>query len=407
MDSHRTSIDQLHIRQLLAIYEVGKQGSLAGASEALFLTQPAVTQSLRRAENILGTHLFERKARGSWPTAAGTALIYRIGRAINYLKAFQCGEKTQGKSRQIYRSLTNAQLRALVGLAEHGSYSIAASKLGVSQPSLHRSISELQGLLGETLFERTAQGVIPRPRARMLARKASLAMSEIRQGLEDIRAIEGNLIGQLSIGCLPMARTDLLPESLQCFLADYPDASIRLMDGPYEEQLHALLHGDLDLIIGALRDPAPTRELAQEPLFDDPLGVIVRAGHPALAHDRVSLSDLSKMEWIAPRVNTPTRAIFASLFKAEALPEPLRIIECSSLIAIRGLLTRSNRAALVSVRQVRPELESGLLATLPCKLQNCSRPIGISTRKDWEPTKTQKDYLQILHSCSERLMQAV
>jgi DNA-binding transcriptional LysR family regulator len=198
------------------------------------------------------------------------------------------------------------------------------------------------------------------------------------------------------IGCLPMARTDLLPESVVQLLQAFPSARVSIVDGPYDEQLHGLLQGEIDLILGAIRTQVDNRELVQEALFDDPLAIIVRPGHPTLGQQNLSFKDLLRLEWIAPREGTPTRELFRYLFARHGEPEPAALIECSSLIAIRGLLSRSDRASLISLRQVRPEIEANLLAALPMQLPFCSRPIGITTRRDWEPTQLQANYLQTL-----------
>ena len=69
--------------------------------------------------------------------------------------------------------------------------------------------------------------------------------------------------------------------------------------------LDALQHGRADLLIGALRE-SPPADVVQEHLFDDPLAVIARVGHPLArafkARRRRPLLALARYPWIAPRL---------------------------------------------------------------------------------------------------------
>ncbi len=72
------------------------------------------------------------------------------------------------------------------------------------------------------------------------------------------------------------------------------------------------------------------------------------------------------------------------------------MIECSSLVAIRSLLLDSDRVALLPARQVELEVEMGILAASPQPLEGTGRDIGITVRKNWQPTRLQKRFLALL-----------
>ncbi len=394
----------LNFRHLIALYQVVESGNIRLAAERVHLSQPAVSQAIQRVEALTGIRLFERGHSGSQPTEAGEIFVRRIGLALNYLSSFNRYSLRSGQKPEITRLLTDPQLRSLIAVVRSGSYTLAAARLGLAQPSVHRAVRDLQKLLNRELFIRKARGVEATEEARFLARQASLAYLEIRQGLDELDQLSGRQSGRLAIGCLPMARTDLVPESVTRFLSDFPDARVSILDGPYEEQLYALLHGDVDFILGALRPSPATEEVVQEPLFDDRLALVVRSGHPALSMKSVGelIRHIGQMDWIAPREGAPTRSIFQQLFSHFGVPEPEHLLECSSLVAIRGLLLLSNRVALLSKRQVRPEIASGQLAAIDLELPFCSRPIGLTLRKDWHPTRVQQAYIDRLRSIVDR-----
>lgn len=380
------------LRALQVIAEVVRTRSTVAAADAAHISQPAVTQTVAKLEAAVGEVLFTRTGTGMEPTEPGRRFAQRIARAFDPLHMAERELAVPGLAGRV----TSVQLRTLVAAVEAGSFTLAAARLGVSQPSVNRAMRDLESLCGRPLLTRTPQGLEPTREARGLARLAALALAEIRQGLEELREWRGQMTGRVSVGCLPLARSHLLPEAITGLLARYPEAQVRIIDGPYAEQLHELRHGGLDLIVGALRLPPPTPDIEQEVLFVEPLSIVVRANHPILAEGEPTAAALAALDWIAPREGTPARAHFASFFAAAQVKPPRHIIECSSLIASRGLLMQSDRAALLSASQVRQEVEAGYLAVLPQPLPGTERPIGLTVRKGWQPTRVQAALMELL-----------
>lgn len=395
-----------NLRHLYAAAEAARRGSISRAADSVHLSQSAVTQGLARLEQIAGARLFDRSGAGICPTEAGRRFVARIERAFRNLKGWQ-GDIDPGKSdpaRQepLYRRATSTQLRALVAVVEHGGFSLAARDLGRSQPSVYRSAKDLERLCGRELFRRTASTVEPTPLARLMARGASLAFAEIRQGFEEIDELNGRMQGRVAIGCLPLARTSLLPAAITELLETHPSARVKVVDGPYDELLHALLHGRVELVIGALRTPRPTNRVVQEPLFDDPLSIVVRHGHPLLGRSLPDVRELAALDWIVPREGTPARDHFNAFFAARKVAPPVRLVECSSLVTTRGLLLKSDRAALLSVRQAKLDVDSGQLATLSDPLPGTERTIGLTYRRDWQPTTVQSRFVEAVRNAARR-----
>lgn len=352
------------------------------------MSQSALTQALRKLESTAGVQLFERSGYGVTPTDAGLRLVQRSRRASQLLDATALPRLRQ--------NVTCSQLRTLTAVVETGGYSTAARRLAVAQPTVHRAAKELELAVGIELFRRAPRGVEPTEAARSLARTAELVLGEIRQGFEEVRELQGDTASRIAVGCLPLARSEFLPRAVTLLLSKYPDAHISILDGPYVEQLHALRYGEIDWLIGALRDPPPVRDVRQEPLFEEPLAIVVRPGHPLLDAGSPSFEDLSQLEWIAPRSLAPTRRFFDDFFKKDGVATAPRVIECSSLAATRGLLRRSDRAAMLSLLQVREDIHAGELATLIESLPNSNRSIGVTTRENWQPTTVQEAFSRIL-----------
>jgi DNA-binding transcriptional LysR family regulator len=404
-----TSCD-INLRHFFALVDIANTRRLNTAAERVYMSQSALTQALRKLEDAAGVTLFERSGFGVTETASGTMLVRRARRAIEFIARAE--REVRGKyptetiRSPLHRHVTLSQLRALIAVVEAGSYSIAARSLGLAQPTIHRAAKDLEALVGVSLFARAARGVEPSEAARILARYAELVFAEVRQGLEEIRELQGGSDSRVAIGCLPLVRSEFLPMAVTRLLSKHPEARVSILDGPYVEQLHALRYGQIDWLIGALREPPPTTDVVQEPLFDQPLAVVVRPGHPMLDATIPTIAELARLEWVAPRPQAPARRFFDEFFERNGVSTPTRIIECSSLIATRGLLLQSDRAALLSPLQVREDVAAGELAVLIDAIEDSSRSIGMTVRDNWEPTMVQAEFGNIVRQLAVDVAQA-
>lgn len=393
----------INTRHLLCALKIKEFGTLTKAAEEVHLTQSALTQGINKLESGLGFKLFERSYSGMKLTEVGELFFARVKRAFEYLEEFSVtaflNDKT--KKQTFIRTVTSRQINALNYIVELGSYSAAAKSLGLSQPTLHRSIKDLEYICDQILFKRSPNGVEPTWRAKQLHRYGNLFFSELQQGIEEMHEFNGVINGHIRIGSLPLAQSEIVPLSILKLVTEYPEAKISIIDGPYAEQFNSLQHGQLDMIIGALREPLPNQEILQTQLFNNELSIVVRASHPLATQKIISTSELQQLDWVAPAKSTPARYVFSEIFKSRGVEPPSHVIECSSLVAVRGILLNSERAALLPAKQVDIEVKAGLLVVCPIILQDTLRQIGLTMRRAWYPTRMQRRFLDIVTSLTK------
>lgn len=395
----------LNIRHLHCALEIKKYCNLSEAARQVHLTQSALTQSIKKLEESIGWTLFTRSSSGMFVTPEGDVFLNRFGRAFSLLESFATTLFSADKHGRtsFLRGVTARQLDALVHIVELQSYTAASVKMGLSQPTLHRTIRDLETLCQQTLFNRSPTGVEATWRARQFSRIASLYFSELSQGLDEVAELNGEKLGNVRIGSLPLARSEIVPKAVLALLEEAPGANISIVDGPYEEQLHALLHGHIDILVGALRFPALSDDIEQIPLFDDYLSIVTGSHHPLAARCPLTTQDWQSLKWIAAKEGTPARKAFGDLLQAICPDHAYEVIECSSLMAIRGLLINSDRAAILPARQVEIDVAAGLLAVNPTPLSDAPRQIGYTLRKNWHPTRLQKEFLDHLRAKTDKL----
>lgn len=378
---------KLNLRHLRAVAEICERGSISAAAQAVNLTQPAVTQGVARTEALIGQPLFDRTPDGMVPLASARLILPRIRAALDHVASSR---------------VTIAQLRALIVFADHGSYAAASAASGLSQPSLHRAIGDLSVALRRSLLERRGKGLVLTDAGRRIVRGFRLARAELEAGLAELESVQGRETGRIVIGAMPLSRARILPAAAAAFHARHPDVEISIVEGSYAELAAPLRDGEIDLMIGALREPSPEPDLVQTGLFEDRPVILGRKGHPL--GDRLSITTpaadalvmLAGYPWIVAAPGTPLRAQWEKMFTDGGVALPRVPIECGSVITIREILTKSDFLTLLSRDQLSVELEAGWVAQLWAAPSGILRRIGVTTRAHWRPTNIQQDFLDEL-----------
>lgn len=396
----------INLKHLYFFTEVARLGNVTLAARSNHLSQPAITQAIANVERYVGTSLFNRTHTGVTLTTAGELCRTRAERAFAHLQTgvTELGKtlSTQKKT-HLFRSLSTSQVDALLAVVEHGNFSAASRARNLAQPTIHRATRDLERLLEIPLFEKTSYGVVPTREAERFSRKAKLAFAEMIQARAEVSSLQGGESGRTVIGALPLARAYILPNALMQFSEQFPYHQIEIVEGTYEHLLNSLRYSEVDLFIGAMRDAKLTPDVTQERLFDDPLSIVMRNGHPLLSKKRITVQMLANYPWVAPRPASPLRNHFNRLFKTAGIEPPFASIECNSISAARSLLLESDRIMMLSTHQVHYDLREKILVAIPPPGGKISRPIGITYRQNWRPTKVQNTLMSILKQCASTL----
>lgn len=390
-----------NLRHMRVFLETARSGSISAAAERCLLSQPAATQAVRRLEAELGTPLLVRRSRRFVTTACGALFARRAESALDFLQQGSRGALRGASGRRPFdRLVTAAQLRALIAVANTGSFTLAARVLELSQPTVHRAARDLEGIAGVPFFQATASGVELTTAAQAFTLGAKLARTEIRQGLEEITTELGDDRGTFTLGSLPLARTSIVPRATHAMIAGTEGVQIRVVDGRYAQLLRSLREGDLDCMIGALRFPCPADDVTQEPLFDDGLAIVAHPRHPLAGRKGVTLEDTLVYPWVAPPKDTPAGTyLFETLRIHERPRTPVRVVS-SSLVMLRGILAEGNYVSIISRHQISVEERDGHIVPLDIDLTGNSRAIGLTYRTSWRPTGTQARFIELLRAAA-------
>jgi len=386
--------------------EVAEAKGISAAADRVHLSQPAVTQAISGLEHRFNARLLDRRPDGMYPTEEGDVLLFRVRRMFAHLAdgagraARLAGRHGARPVPDFHMRATAAQLRALIAVQAAGSFSLAARGLEIAQPSVHRAARDLEKLAGLRMFAPARRGIELTAAAEAFARSVKLAEAELRQGLDELTRLSGADATRIGVGSMPLSRTEILPAACDALLKEAAGVQIRIVDAPFGELLRQLRFGALDVLVGALRDPLPADDVVQEALVDDGLSVMAGRGHPLAGKPGLTLADTVSFPWIAGPKDTPAGAYLYRVLKIGEMEQTPVSVVTSSMVLVRGLLTRGTYLTLMSARQAAVEISQGLMVPLDLPLPGSARPIGLTTRAGWMPTPTQARFLDLVRAAA-------
>lgn len=389
-----------NLRRLFFFDAVCREGGICQAANAIGITQPAVSQAVRKLESGYDVQLLERGHGGSELTREGELLHRRVRRMFEQMEEAIADLLFDTKGRTpnvgtICRHLTDAQLRCHIAIAQLGSAVAAARELGISQVAVHHAARELEETVGVALYRRQVHNVAVSPAGLDLARKLSLALHEIDQAGSDLAAARGLASGQVAVGVLPLLPQRLLARAIGRLRVAYPDAAVTIREAQYSQLLSALQFGEIDVIVGALRTPRLQGAVVESELFDDPYVVVVRRGHPLASRERIRRADLASYDWVVPQRDMPRRAAVEAMLVT--LPKRPRVaVETSSLAMMMSMLEESDCISLLSRSHILYGDYRESVVSLKVATPEKDRTVGLTTRTNWLPTPVQQAFIDCL-----------
>lgn len=141
------------------------------------------------------------------------------------------------------------QLRYFVAVAEAGSFSRAAERCHVAQPSLSQQIKKLELHLGHELFDRHAHGATLTEAGHALLPRARRILVEVHEASASLQREVETGHGPLAVGAIPTMAPYLLPPVLGRFVRDHPGCELTVREDLTERLVEALLDYELDCAI--------------------------------------------------------------------------------------------------------------------------------------------------------------
>jgi DNA-binding transcriptional LysR family regulator len=236
------------------------------------------------------------------------------------------------------------QLRYFLAIAETGSFTAAASRSHVAQPSLSIQVAKLEAELGGPLFERGRKGAKLTSRGELFRPRAAEALRQLEAAKSEADELAGLQRGSVSLGCMPTTGAYLLPPLLKAFDKAHPGIRLELKEESSPVLARLLRDNEVDLAIVDEAGLGPG--LASELLFQEPLLLAVPPRHKLAQRKSLALSQLKGEPLILMKSGHGFRKIVLDAL-AKAGVEPTVVHESGEIETVQALVEAGLGCALV------------------------------------------------------------
>ncbi|HSG04170.1 MAG TPA: LysR family transcriptional regulator [Marinobacterium sp.] len=237
-------------------------------------------------------------------------------------------------------------LKQLAIVVKQGSISRAADQLYITQPTLTRSIQQLEAKVGAPLLKRTRYGVQPTEIGARLAEVGDRIMREAAQADEVIRQFHAGVQSEFAVGIDPLWEFATVRQMTDALLRENRFV-FHLRTGSAAAQIRLLHEGELDFLLAPAHLSVAQKNLERELLFRDRNGVFAGKNSKLLGWcEPISLAELEKHEWIV----AGARAGFLDGQGELAGPAAARMVFTGSLKSVFHLLQSSDMLVRMPAR---------------------------------------------------------
>lgn len=269
-------------------------------------------------------------------------------------------------------------MRSLLAVAEDGSITEAADRIGLSQPALSRRLQQLEEHFGAPLFVRSRKGVELTEVGRLVHTEATVLVSRYN-GLKDrVRAHLNLEAGIVRIGGGATAVSFVLPDAIAAFQVSHPDIRFQLKEAGSREIALNVASGQLEL--GVVTLPVEDRELQVSPLMTDRVVLVARRDHPLTQRGSIEqlAQELGGQAYVGFEAGSAIRQIIDAALRSAGVQMNV-VMELRSIPAILRMVATTGYLAFVSRASLAGQND---ILEIPVNGLSIERDLGVVSRTD-------------------------
>jgi DNA-binding transcriptional LysR family regulator len=291
------------------------------------------------------------------------------------------------------RNVSLRHLRCFLAVADSGSFTVASSRMFLTQSSLTATIQQFEEAVGLRLFDRTTRRVVLTEEGTRFRGQADKILKEFDSAIRDLQALAQSQQGHIKIAAAASVIYQFLVRAIPVFRAAYPNVTISLRDAGAAQVERMVLDGDVDFAITSKHKGYG--DLDYIPLLEDHYGVVCLPEY-ARAHLPTPLrwADLPPEDYVALSADTGIGTFLA----ANACTSRLfsgQHDEVSSTNSLYPILSLGNRYSILPALAAKAE---GIPALTFYELSEpvLSREICLITRRLRSLSPSARRILEIL-----------
>jgi len=284
-------------------------------------------------------------------------------------------------------------------LASAANFTRAAKELHISQSTLSRNIQKLEHHLGTSLFVRSKKMVVATPAGEKFLEQAKLVLFELNKLEVQAAEEQGLLTGEITIGVGTYPEELFLADILARASKELPLVHIKVISCSWLEFVGELYHKTMDFFIGEKSLMGRERTLETIPLQSKDYGCFFcRATHPLLQTGMIRLNDVFHYPFVGiqltPRIieKFPVSSSFGDIDGNALRPR----ICCVSFSLQKKIIAASDSIGIGNEAAIKPEIDQGILATIPLDIPTLYTDYGITFLKKRELSQLDNAFIDIV-----------
>jgi LysR family hydrogen peroxide-inducible transcriptional activator len=262
------------------------------------------------------------------------------------------------------------QLRYFIAVSEEGSFTKAASRLHISQPSLSQQVMNLEEELSQKLFHRLGRRVTLTDPGHILLQRARDIIAEADETIRELKEDPG-MGYRVSVAAIPTVAHFFLPAVLAYCRSNEVRIKLRSHEDFRAGVIYGILEGEVDW--GLVAVPVNDHRLKSFPLFTEPLLLAVGSDHPLARAEHVSFDDLRDQNFIMLGSGSSLSAQIIRRFSGAFDFTPNITHRCTQLATLKSLTAMGLGVSI-----------------LPRSARNASDPAGLVYRRLAGPPLTRE-----------------
>ncbi len=285
-------------------------------------------------------------------------------------------------------------LKYFLEVAKSKSFSLAAQKLHVSQPTVSKLVKNIEEELGILLFDRSSRQIELTDAGKILYKQGLQIITLFENIPVELLDVKGLKKGQIKIGLPPMVGARFFPQIISEFNKLYPLIKIKLFEYGAKKVETELLQGNID--IGVVLLPIDQEDFAFFPFVNNPLMLLVHPNHPLAGKAAVALRELSNENFIfLSKDFTLHNLIYEECIKKGFHP---KIIYESSQWDFISEMVAANLGIALLPEPVCRNLDSNRIKTIPLNEPTINWYLAIAWRKNKYLSYAAKEWINFTHS---------
>ncbi len=297
--------------------------------------------------------------------------------------------------------ITLNQLHTILTIFECGSVTRAAEVLDRPQPSLSRTLKEVETNVGSALFDRSTRSYELTDVGRIIIRHAKSMLAEVNHASDELMTLQNGMGKRVHIGVHPIAAASIVgPAAARCHERK-PEVELILEEERTPNLLLEFSAGRFDLLVSTIPSD-PVDDLIFDVLFESRLGIYVGQQHPLVGKPSLGFRDIANFNWIYPMPHAPRMEVMRNLCDLHAVDMPEPAVTTMSLTLTRHAILNNDWVVLTQGDLFGQDLLKNRIVELKIPDAMPTIPIAVVHRRASINSEAAEYFVECLHAEARR-----